>query len=111
MLGNWPPFWPAQFPPEAINKASPTKMEVIIAPPRPLNGVSQKPCSEASSVNGKQPKSPPGAAAKRFRPETLLDSSRGSLKKSAIDSKSSVESEANADYADSLVGVAAPLPR
>jgi hypothetical protein len=69
MLGNGPPFWPTLFPPEAVNKASPTKMEVIIAPPRPLNGVSQKPCSEASRVNGKQPKSPPGAAAKRFRLE------------------------------------------
>jgi len=36
MLGDWPPFWPAQFPPEAINKASPTNMEVIIAPPSPF---------------------------------------------------------------------------
>jgi hypothetical protein len=36
MLGDWPPFWPAQFPPETINKASPTNMEVIIAPPSPF---------------------------------------------------------------------------
>jgi hypothetical protein len=32
MLGDWPTFWPVQFPPEAINKASATKLEVIIDP-------------------------------------------------------------------------------
>ena len=30
-LGDWL-AWPAQFPPKAINKASATKMEVIIEP-------------------------------------------------------------------------------
>jgi hypothetical protein len=36
MLGDVPTFWPEEFPQEAINKASATKIEVIIEPSLPF---------------------------------------------------------------------------
>jgi hypothetical protein len=36
MLGDLPTFWPKELPQEAINKATATKMEVIIEPSLPF---------------------------------------------------------------------------
>jgi hypothetical protein len=39
MLGDVPVFWAAEFPQVAINRASATKMEVILEPSMPWNGI------------------------------------------------------------------------